>query len=102
MAAKSLMSKTGPEQRRGFAPSPGNRTLDKMMRDRTHLVSAEVDKLLEAAKSSRNAARDPGPVVPDVPARLARVGGLRAATGLRQRPSFTKQHVWTALRGMGY
>jgi type 1 fimbriae regulatory protein FimB len=29
-----------------------------MMRDRKHLVSAEVDKLLEAAKSSRNAARD--------------------------------------------
>lgn len=28
------------------------------MRDRTHLVSAEVGKLLEAAKSSRNAARD--------------------------------------------
>ncbi len=28
------------------------------MRDRKHLVSAEVDKLLEAAKSSRNAARD--------------------------------------------
>jgi type 1 fimbriae regulatory protein FimB len=29
-----------------------------MMRDRKHLVAAEVDKLLEAAKSSRNAARD--------------------------------------------
>src|SRR5687767_8142466 len=29
-----------------------------MMRDRKHLVSAEVEKLLEAAKSSRNAARD--------------------------------------------
>jgi type 1 fimbriae regulatory protein FimB len=28
------------------------------MRDRKHLVSAEVDKRLEAAKSSRNAARD--------------------------------------------
>ena len=28
------------------------------MRDRKHLVSAEVEKLLEAAKSSRNAARD--------------------------------------------
>src|SRR5262249_30504691 len=29
-----------------------------MMRDRKHLVSAEVDKLMEAAKGSRNAARD--------------------------------------------
>jgi type 1 fimbriae regulatory protein FimB len=29
-----------------------------MMSDRKHLVSAEVDKLLDAAKSSRNAARD--------------------------------------------
>jgi type 1 fimbriae regulatory protein FimB len=29
-----------------------------MMRDRKHLVSAEVEKLLEAAKGSRNAARD--------------------------------------------
>jgi type 1 fimbriae regulatory protein FimB len=29
-----------------------------MMRDRQHLVSAEVEKLLEAAKGSRNAARD--------------------------------------------
>ena len=28
------------------------------MSDRKHLVSAEVEKLLEAAKSSRNAARD--------------------------------------------
>jgi type 1 fimbriae regulatory protein FimB len=29
-----------------------------MMSDRKHLVSAEVDKLMDAAKSSRNAARD--------------------------------------------
>jgi type 1 fimbriae regulatory protein FimB len=29
-----------------------------MMSDRKHLVSAEVEKLMEAAKSSRNAARD--------------------------------------------
>src|SRR5215470_12158988 len=29
-----------------------------MMSDRKHLVSAEVDKLMEAAKGSRNAARD--------------------------------------------
>src|SRR6267143_2822037 len=33
-------------------------TLDKMMSDRKHLVSAEVEKLLEAAKGTRNAARD--------------------------------------------
>jgi type 1 fimbriae regulatory protein FimB len=52
------MLKNGPEQWRGFAPSLGTITLDKMMSDRKHLVSAEVDKLMEAAKSSRNAARD--------------------------------------------
>jgi len=34
------------------------KTLDKMMKDRKHLVSAEVDKLIDAAKDSRNAARD--------------------------------------------
>ena len=33
-------------------------TLDKMMGDRKHLVSAAIDKLMEAAKGSRNAARD--------------------------------------------
>src|SRR6267143_6048953 len=33
-------------------------TLDKTMKDRKHLVSAEVEKLLEAAKGTRNAARD--------------------------------------------
>jgi integrase len=52
------MLKNAPEQRRGFAPFPPPLTLDKMMRDRKHLVSAEVGKLLEAAKGSRNAARD--------------------------------------------
>jgi type 1 fimbriae regulatory protein FimB len=52
------MSKNGPEQRRGLPPCPATRTLDKMMSDRKHLVSAEVDKLMDAAKSSRNAARD--------------------------------------------
>jgi type 1 fimbriae regulatory protein FimB len=46
------------EQWRGFPPFPVPKTLDKMMHDRKHLVSAEVAKLLEAAKSSRNAARD--------------------------------------------
>src|SRR5260370_1590680 len=39
----------------GFFAPP---TLDKTMSDRKHLVSAEVEKLLEAAKGSRNAARD--------------------------------------------
>jgi type 1 fimbriae regulatory protein FimB len=33
-------------------------TLDKTMSDRKHLVSAEVQKLMDAAKGSRNAARD--------------------------------------------
>ena len=32
--------------------------MDKMMKERKHLVSAEVYKLLDAAKDSRNAARD--------------------------------------------
>jgi integrase len=32
--------------------------LDKMMSERKHLVFAEVEKLIEAAKGSRNAARD--------------------------------------------
>ena len=58
MGPKSLLLKNGPEQRRGFAPCPATQRLDKMMRDRRHLVSAEVEKLLEAAKGSRNAARD--------------------------------------------
>src|SRR6266571_1737546 len=39
----------------GFSTPP---ILDKMMRDRKHLVSAEVQKLIDAAKDSRNAARD--------------------------------------------
>ncbi len=39
----------------GFFDTP---TLDKMMSDRKHLVFAEVEKLLEVAKGSRNAARD--------------------------------------------
>jgi len=39
----------------GFVHTP---TLDKTMNDRKHLVSAEVDKLLDATKGSRNAARD--------------------------------------------
>ncbi len=39
----------------GFLHTP---TLDKMMSDRKHLVSAEVHKLLDATKGSRNEARD--------------------------------------------
>src|SRR5712692_5484070 len=39
----------------GFSPPL---TLDKTMRDRKHLVSAEVEKLIAAVKGSRNAARD--------------------------------------------
>jgi type 1 fimbriae regulatory protein FimB len=39
----------------GFSDTP---TWDKMMSDRTHLVSAEVHKLLDATKGRRNAARD--------------------------------------------
>ena len=57
------MLKNGPEQWRGFPSCLPTQTLVKMMSDRKHLVSAEVDKLLEAAKSSRNAARDRGEVV---------------------------------------
>src|SRR5215470_16588097 len=41
-----------------FAPCQAPSTLDKMMSDRKHLVSVEVEKLMEAAKGSRNAARD--------------------------------------------
>ena len=33
-------------------------TFDKMMDDRKHLTAAEVQKLLDATKGSRNAARD--------------------------------------------
>jgi hypothetical protein len=32
-------------------------TLDKTMRDRTHLIAAEVEKLLTATKGTRNEAR---------------------------------------------
>jgi len=39
----------------GFLHTP---TLDKTMSDRKHLVSAEVHKLLDATKGSRNEARD--------------------------------------------
>src|SRR6266446_5728547 len=42
----------------GFAGFSLPQTLDKMMTERKHLVSAEVQKLMDAAKESRNAARD--------------------------------------------
>src|SRR5262249_26489636 len=39
----------------GCLPPP---TLDKTMKDRKHLVAAEVEKLLAAVKGTRNEARD--------------------------------------------
>jgi len=42
----------------GVAGYPLPPTLDKMMSERKHLVFTEVEKLMEAAKGSRNAARD--------------------------------------------
>jgi hypothetical protein len=51
------MSKVVPWQWRGFPPFPDPQPLDKPMNDRQHLVSAEVEKLLEASKSRRNAVR---------------------------------------------
>jgi len=44
--------------------------------DRKHLAGREVERLIEATKGSRNEARDSLPIAPDVPPRLARVGGL--------------------------
>jgi site-specific recombinase XerD len=52
------MSKVVPEQWRGFPPFPDPQTLDKPMNDRKHLVVAGVEKLLEAANSSRKTVRD--------------------------------------------
>lgn len=52
------MLKKCPRANPGVAGFPLPQTLDKMMSDRKHLVFAEVEKLLEAAKASRNAARD--------------------------------------------
>ncbi len=48
-----------------------------MMNDRKHLVSAEVDKLIEATKGSRNAVRDRCFLLLMVSPRFARVGSLR-------------------------
>src|SRR3989442_1729353 len=52
------MSKNLPRAVPGVAGCSYSRTLDKMMRDRKHLVSAEVDKLIAAVKGTRNAAQD--------------------------------------------
>jgi type 1 fimbriae regulatory protein FimB len=55
---KSLMSENAPRANAGVAGCSHPRTLDKTMRDRKHLVAAEVEKLMEAAKGGRHAARD--------------------------------------------
>src|SRR5882762_9103644 len=55
---KSLMSGNAPRANAGVAGCSHPRTLDKTMRDRKHLVAAEVEKLMEAAKGGRHAARD--------------------------------------------
>jgi type 1 fimbriae regulatory protein FimB len=52
------MSHNTPRAVAGVAGFRHPRTLDKTMHDRKHLVAAEVEKLLEAAKGSRHAARD--------------------------------------------
>ena len=54
----SLMLETDPRTVAGVAGFFYPPTLDKMMSDRKHLVSAEVDKLLAATKGARNEARD--------------------------------------------
>ena len=46
------------EENRGVRRCPVPRTLDKMNDDRKHPTALEVDKLLAAAKGSRNEARD--------------------------------------------
>jgi hypothetical protein len=56
--SKSLMLEIALHAVAGVAGFPGTLTLDKMMTDRKHLVSTEVNKLLDATKGSRNAARD--------------------------------------------
>jgi integrase len=52
------MLETTPHANTGVAVLPPLQTLDKTMHDRKHLVFAEVEKLMEIAKGSRNAARD--------------------------------------------
>ena len=52
------MLKNAPEPWRGFPAPPATPTLDKMMSERRHLVSTEVEKLLAAVKGTRHAVRD--------------------------------------------
>ena len=52
------MSENTPRANAGVAGFAPPQTWDKMMSDRKHLVSAEVEKLMDAANGSRNAARD--------------------------------------------
>ena len=52
------MLKNQPRAAIGLAGILTTPTLDKMMNDRRHLVSAEVEKLLAAVKGTRNAVRD--------------------------------------------
>jgi type 1 fimbriae regulatory protein FimB len=56
--SKSLMSENRPRTVADAAGFLHTLALDKMMGDRTHLVSAAVEKRMDAAKGSRNAARD--------------------------------------------
>src|SRR5467141_1928506 len=53
-----LMLKNAPRAVARVAGFLNTQTLDKTMKDRKHLVSAEVEKLMEATKGSRNAARN--------------------------------------------
>jgi type 1 fimbriae regulatory protein FimB len=52
------MSENPPRAVAGVAGFSSIQTLDKMMDERKHLVFAEIEKLMESAKGSRNAARD--------------------------------------------
>jgi type 1 fimbriae regulatory protein FimB len=58
LASKSLISENTPRAVAGVAGFCAPPTLDKMMRDRKHLVSAELEKLLAAVKGTRHEARD--------------------------------------------
>src|SRR5467141_2153028 len=53
-----LMLKNAPRAVARVAGFLNTQTLDKTMKDRKHLVSAEIEKLMDATRGSRNAARD--------------------------------------------
>src|SRR5882724_12938955 len=80
----------------GFFSPP---TLDKMMSDHKHLVSAEVDKLIAAVKGTRNEARDRCLLLLNVSAWVARVRGLRVSVVLgghrKPRPARQAAQRWT-------